>query len=165
MEINEKKIIYNEKQIFFFGAEILKGYCPVCVVTERLGSRRVQGRWGAGERAGARAERAWGAQVAIGRWALGERASDRSDRRASGRRTLGRRTVGARQQRAGRAGNGRQERGQARRGRAGARGLAHGARGARPAWAWPGRWMGAQAGPVLVHCAPGSVLARFLDPV
>ena len=31
----------------------------------------------------------------------------------------------------------------------------------------PGRWMGAQAGParpVLVHCAPGSVLARFLDP-
>ena len=28
-----------------------------------------------------------------------------------------------------------------------------------------GRWMGAQAGPVLVHCAPGSVLARFLDPV
>ena len=28
--------------------------------------------------------------------------------------------------------------------------------------------MGAQAGPagpVLVHCAPGSVLARFLDPV
>ena len=29
----------------------------------------------------------------------------------------------------------------------------------------PGRWMGEQAGPVLVHCAPGSVLARFLDPV
>ena len=32
----------------------------------------------------------------------------------------------------------------------------------------PGRSMGAQAGPagpVLVHCAPGSVLARFLDPV
>ena len=32
----------------------------------------------------------------------------------------------------------------------------------------PGRWMGAQAGPpgpVLVHCAPGSVLARFLDPI
>ena len=30
------------------------------------------------------------------------------------------------------------------------------------------RGMGAQAGPagpVLVHCAPGSVLARFLDPV
>ena len=64
------------------------------------------------------------------------------------------------------------------RGRAGARssgrrserqaGRAAAARGARPAWAWPVRWMGAQAGPagpVLVHCAPGSVMARFLDPV
>ena len=40
-----------------------------------------------------------------------------------------------------------------------------GARGGRSAWAWPGRLMGAQAGPVLVHCAPGSVLAQFLDPV
>ena len=32
----------------------------------------------------------------------------------------------------------------------------------------PGRWMGVHAGPagpVLVHCAPGSVLARFLDPI
>ena len=65
----------------------------------------------------------------------------------------------------GRAGNGRQASGQARRGRAGVRSWAHGARGARSAWAWPGRWMGAQAGPALVHCAPGSVLARFLDPV
>ena len=40
--------------------------------------------------------------------------------------------------------------------------------GARSAWAWPGRWMGAQAGPagpVLVHCAPCSVLAWFLDSV
>ena len=53
-------------------------------------------------------------------------------------------------------------------GRAGACGWAHGAREARSAWAWPGRWMGAQAGPagpVLVHCAPSSVLARFLDSV
>ena len=50
-------------------------------------------------------------------------------------------------------------------GMAGARGWAHGARWARPAWAWPGNWMGAHAGPVLVHCAPGSVLARFLDLV
>ena len=45
------------------------------------------------------------------------------------------------------------------------RGWAHRARRARPALAWPRRWMGAQAGPVLVHCAPGSVLVRFLDPV
>ena len=85
---------------------------------------------------------------------------------ARGRR--GARQAGARQQRAGRAGragNWRQARGQARRGHAGARSWAHGARGARPAWAWPGRWMGTQAGPVLVHCALGSVLARFLDPV
>ena len=55
--------------------------------------------------------------------------------------------------------------GQQRAGTVWARGWAHGARGARPAWAWPGRWMGAQAGPVLVHCAPGLVLAQFLDPV
>ena len=74
----KKKIIYNEKRIFF-GAEILKGYCLVCIVTERLGSRRAQGRWracwgarrGAGELAGARAGRAWGSQVAAGRWASG----------------------------------------------------------------------------------------------
>ena len=68
---------------------------------------------------------------------------------------------GARGRRAGGRRAGGRERGQARRGRAGAR-------GAWPAWAWPGRWMGAQVGPtgpVLVQCAPGSVLARFLDPV
>ena len=37
LEINEKKkkIIYNEKRIFFFCAEILKGYCPVCIVREK----------------------------------------------------------------------------------------------------------------------------------
>ena len=108
-----------------------------------------------------------------GSWALGarragglqaRRARGRSGRRVRGRRTLGRGAAGARQQRTGRAGNKRQ----ARRGRVGAHGWAHGAHGARPAWAWPGRWMGAQAGPaglVLVHCAPGSVLARFFDPV
>ena len=28
-----------------------------------------------------------------------------------------------------------------------------------------GGWQTGPAGPVLVHCAPGSVLARFLDPV
>ena len=31
----KKKIIYNEKRFFFFGAEILKGYCPVCIVREK----------------------------------------------------------------------------------------------------------------------------------
>ena len=112
-----------------------------------------------------------------GSWALGERARCRRAGRAghaagvTGARAAGERWAGERQQhagRVGRAGNGRQARGQARRGRAGARGWAHGARGARPAWAWPGRCMGVQAGPVgpvLVHCAPGSVLVRFLDPV
>ena len=72
----------------------------------------------------------------------------------------------ARQQR---AGNGRQGHGQARRGRAArAQGCAVGRVAGRTEHAGhgrPGRWMGAQAGPVLVHCAPGSVLARFLDPV
>ena len=81
MEINEKKTIYNEKR-FFFGVEILKGYCPVCIVTERLGSRRAQGSWGAGERAGVRAGRVWGAQVAAGRWASGRAASARDVRGA-----------------------------------------------------------------------------------
>ena len=32
----KKKIIYNEKtNFFFFGAEILKGYYPVCIVREK----------------------------------------------------------------------------------------------------------------------------------
>ena len=35
LEINENKIIYNEKRKIFFGAEILKGYCPVCIVREK----------------------------------------------------------------------------------------------------------------------------------
>ena len=101
-----------------------------------------------------------------GSWALGERARCRR----TGRAGRAAEAAGAPQQLPGRAGNGRQARGQAWRGRAGARGWAHDARGTRPAWAWPawawpGRWMGAQAGPVLVHSAPGSVLARFLDPV
>ena len=84
-----------------------------------------------------------------------------SGRRARDRRTLGRRAAGARQQRAGRAGNGGLVRGQARRGRT-----------VRAGHGWPGRGLGAgwvkkagPAGPVLVHCAPGSVLARFFDPV
>ena len=105
----------------------------------RAARRRGAGGMGAGQ-AGAGALGAQGAQGARGAQATGGR-------------------------RAGRHGVGSQGRAA---GRAGARGWAHGARRARPAWAWPGRWMGAQAGPagpVLVHCAPGSVLARFLDPV
>ena len=31
----KKKIIYNEKTKKNFGAEILKGYCPVCIVREK----------------------------------------------------------------------------------------------------------------------------------
>ena len=116
----------------------------------------MRGRWGTGA-LGARARRARKAQEAGGYWA-GARQG-----RAAGEHALQARGTGARQ-----AGNGRQACGQARHGRAGARGWAHGVRRARPAWAWPGPWMGAQAGPagpVLVHYAPGSVLARFLDPV
>ena len=99
---------------------------------------------------GALGWRAWGARqgraegVARGRGA-----------RQAGRAAVALRARGTSKQRA--AG--------ARAGTAWARGWAHGAGEARPAWAWPGRWMGAQAGPVLVHCAPSSVLARFLDPV
>ena len=95
--------------------------------------------------------------MAAERWASGRAAGARRAAGATGARAAGGRWAGVRQQRAGRAGRS----GNRRR----ARDWAHGARGARPAWAWPGPWMGAQAGPVLVHCAPGSVLARFLDPV
>ena len=61
MEINEKKKSFiMKKENFFFGAEILKGYCPVCIVTERLGSRCAQGRrracWGAREACVGRAD-------------------------------------------------------------------------------------------------------------
>ena len=107
-----------------------------------------------------------------GRWALGGRALQAARRVGAGR--SGRAGVRSRRgevsgRRAGRQVRGRA--GHARQGRYWARG-ACGAQAlcARPctAWAWPGRWMGVLAGPaglVLVHSAPGSVLARFLDPV
>ena len=102
-----------------------------------------------------------------GQQALAQGRAGRAGRRRGAglgvRGALGWRAWGARQ-----AWGSRQGARQAGRGRAGARGWAHGARGARQAWAWPGCWMGVQArpaGPVLVHCALGSVLARFLDPV
>ena len=69
-------------------------------MTERLGSRRAQGRWGAGERARARAGCAWGAQVAVRCLALGERARYRHAGRAvgaAGPRAAGGRWAGARQ--------------------------------------------------------------------
>ena len=170
----KKKIIYNEKQkkiYIYFWCIIFEGLLPSLCCDRKarqqarvgaLGRRRAC--WGAGERAGARAGRAWGAQVVAGHWALGERARGmrgalgKSGRRARSRRTLGRGAAGARQQRTGRAGQGRQARGQAWRGRAAERTVCAG-------HGRPGCWMGAQAGPVLVHCAPGPVLARFLDPV
>ena len=83
-----KKSFIIKNDFFFFGAEILKGYSPICIVREKkkkfciaeneacrcLGCIAIgwrlyckKGRWGAGERVGARAGRAWGAQVAAGR--------------------------------------------------------------------------------------------------
>ena len=105
-----------------------------------------------------RARRARQAERAAG-WASG---SSAQGARQAGRAAAGR--AGC----AGRAGDGRQARGQAWRGRAGARGWA---RTVRAGHGRPGRGLGAggwqtgPAGPVLVHYAPGSVLARFLDPV
>ena len=97
---------------------------------------------------------------ADGRGARGRARRARQARRAAGKaRTRG----GAR---------GAQATGGRRAGRhgTGAQGLADG-RTVRAGHGRPGRGLGAggwqtgPAGPVLVQCAPGSVLARFLDPV
>ena len=65
-------------------------------MTERLGSRRVQGRWGAGARAEARAGRAWGS-CALGVGRAGARgARQERQARVRGRRTLSRRAAAAR---------------------------------------------------------------------
>ena len=104
-------------------------------------------------------------QLRAGRWASGRAVGARDARgtrqerqaRVRGRQTLSRRAAAARRAR-------RQRAAGALAGTAWARSWVHGERGARQAWAWPGRWMGAQAGPggpVLVRCAPGSVLAQF----
>ena len=93
---------------------------------------------------GLRGARRW--QLSAGRWASGRAAGARDARGVWQERQVCARQADAgqaRKQLAGLAGNERQARGQARRGRAGARGWAHSAREARPAWAWPGRWMGA----------------------
>ena len=108
---------------------------------------------GARDARGARQERqAHARQADAGQGRGRGAAAVRRARGARRQRAAGARATGGR--RAGRHGVGAQ-------GRAAGRTV----RRARPAWAWPGRWMGVQAGPVLVHCAPGSVLARFLDPV
>ena len=157
------------KKDFFFWCRNFEGLLPSLYCDRKA---RQEARAGAlGRTRGAR-----GACMgrAGGSWALGARRAGVLQARERAAGAIGARVAGARQQRAGRvgragrAGNGRQARGQARPGHAGAGGWAQGALGARPAWAWLGRWMGAQAGPagpVLVHYEPGSVLARFLDPV
>ena len=118
----------------------------------RAGSRR----WGARARRGVRG-RAQGARTGA-QGAAGEaRGRQGTDARggAPGAGARGAQATGGR--RAGRHGMGAQGRAAGRTVRSG-----HGR---------PGRGLGAgglqtgPAGPVLVHCAPGSVLARFLDPV
>ena len=172
----------KKKRYKIFGAEILKGYCPVCVVTERLGSRRGGRRWVCGHGAGVRDGRA-GAGLA-GAWALGaqgERAHGRgASRRAgaggrAGSRHAGRRAGRARGRRAaavlGRAGDrGAEALGcwgvralvgarQGERARLGAR-CARGTAGRQHGRAACARKLG-QLGQVGVLC----ILARFLDPV
>ena len=75
--------------------------------------------------------------------------------------------LGEPQQRAGRAAGwasgSRARRARGARRRLGAQ-CARGTAGLGVAWALDG-WQTGPAGPVLVHCAPGSVLARFLDPI
>ena len=96
------------------------------------GSRAAGGcAWARGRALQARGRRVQRQAESVAGWASGSS--------AQGARQAGRAAAG-RAGRAGRAGDGRQARGQAWRGRAGARGWAHGARVARPAWAWSGRW-------------------------
>ena len=114
-----------------------------------------------------------GHQQGAGRWALdaGARAQGGNGRRSArqagleaaarrARSRLGERQQGAQAtggRRAGRHGVGAQGRaaGRTMRSRHGRPGRGLGA----------GGWQTGPAGPVLVHCAPGSVLAWFLDPV
>ena len=113
----------------------------------RLGERQQRAGRAAGwaSAAGVRAQRQ--AERVAG-WASGSS--------AQGARQAGRAATGRAGARAGMA--------WARRGvRLGAR-CARGTAGLGVAWALDG-WQTGPAGPVLMHCAPGSVLARFLDPV
>ena len=155
----KKKIFIMNNEKKNFGAEKSRtGLLPKCVVTHSVCcDLDVFGRWNAGAwalgagragmrqalgvrgRAGGRCRRAGAqrqAELAAG-WASGSRRWGARARRERARTGAGRADG---RWRAGRAGDGRQARGQAWHGRAGAPGWAHGARGARPAWAWPGRW-------------------------
>ena len=111
-----------------------------------------------------------GARAAEGcAWARGRALQARGRRGAAAggaRDRLGERQQGAQGERGAQATGGR---------RAGRHGVsAQGRAAGRTVRAWHGRsgrglgaggWQTGPAGPVLVHCAPGSVLARFLDPV
>ena len=159
----KKKSFYNEKRKKIYGTEP-KGYCPFEQAAGALGRwcAGALGRWACvGARAGAAGARAQGAAVGGARGRLGERQkrTGRAAGWASGSRA--RRARGARRRRAAGA---RAGMAWARRGaRLGAR-CARGTAGLGVAWALDG-WQTGPAGPVLVHCAPGSVLARFLDSV
>ena len=116
----------------FFWCRNFEGLLPSLYCDRKAGQQaRAQGLAG-------RAGRCRGAGLGV-RGALGWRAwgARQGARQAWGARQGAQqagRAAGARQQR---AGNGRQAHGRARRGRAGARGWAHGVRGAQSAWAWP----------------------------
>ena len=166
----------KKKRYKIFGAEILKGYCPVCVVTERLGSRRALGRWGAqawvlgsvGVGAGRVAGCAGGALGAwLGaqaeRWALG---AGRASRCAGGRALGGRALQAARRAGKGRSGRAgvRSRRGARQAGCASGRRAGHarqGARGARQGRYWARGARGAQAlcaRPCTVWAWPGALV-------
>ena len=148
--IKEKKYIMKKKYIFWYRTWM--GYCPselkAGLSTRRAGGargtqarRRRHGREGAGR---------------SGTWALGAGVLGAQGERARGRRTLGRRAAG---------GHALQARGTGARqagtwGAAGARGTA----GLGVAWALDG-CAGWASWASLVHCALGSAMARFLDPV
>ena len=118
-----------------------------------------------GRRGQRQAERAAGwASGSSGRQSARQAGLAAAARRVRGR--LGERQQGAQGARGAQATGGRR----AGRHGVGAQGRAAG-RTVRAGHGQPGRGLGAggwqtgPAGPVLVHCAPGSVLARFLDPV
>ena len=125
----------------------------------RRGRRRACRALGVRRRAGGRCKRTGAG--GNGRQSARQAGLAAAARRARGR--LGERQQGARGAQATGAGA-RAGMAWARRGaRLGAR-CARGTASLGVAWVLDG-WQTGPAGPVLVHCAPGSVLARFLDPV
>ena len=148
--MKKKKSFYNEKKkTKNFMVQNLRATAHLSRQLGRWGAGAWAlgaGRWASGRAAGA--GRAWARGRALqARGRRAQRQAELSASWASGSSAQGARQAGrAAAGRAGRAGDGRQARGQAWLGRAGARGWAHGARGARPAWAWSGRWMGGRLG-------------------